>query len=587
MDSAVAEDSFPGGEEAVSEDIAAIPEDMAIEGNAEVTEEEGFVNGEEVAWEEVPEKEQEAVQESETVEGSQEISEWNAMVQEGTLLEGEEPLPESETVQEEESAPEKKMVFPEIEFPAEVDSNMTVEDAFEEVPQLEKVERGFTANNMERDYNGGNINVTEVLDGEAAFVARAAQENTDPNYAYVVQNEAVVQGYLTQTNEMRWYGFIVNEPNKISIVLEMATSVDADVYLFKLDQSTYSLNLIVGSVNSGAGLMEHYFGILDAGIYYMAVSAYDGSGQFAFAFYQTQDINNELNDDAANAVVFGLGETVTGIIDSPYDYDFYTFTVDSPMMVRLTYDVGNYSVDYIRVDNEADMREVSKRDEGIRRLAAGTYCILVRSSNREYDQNKAYSIKVEKVANVADNPYSTYFTVNEVAKIVFQSDRNGQNMYVNGNPIDISYKYFLNASNSYGQQIYDITMINDPSIRAKIFELDMASYTLPDTVHYLGGTMGTGEPGGSLLELTVYSAVDFYRINCVCTGAYKENHLRQDMNMAVVLINPNNGKLVDIEEFNYFYDFASGDNEMTFTRPYNIFTEHYYAYHDDHYPEEW
>ena len=59
------------------------------------------------------------------------------------------------------------------------------------------------------------------------------------------------------------------------------------------------------------------------------------------------------------------------------------------------------------------------------------------------------------------------------------------------------------------------------------------------------------------------------------------------MNMAVVLINPNNGKLVDIEEFNYFYDFASGDNEMTFTRPYNIFTEHCYAYHDDHYPEEW
>ena len=44
MDSAVPEDGFPGGEEAVSEDIAAIPEDMAIEGNAEVTEEEGFVN---------------------------------------------------------------------------------------------------------------------------------------------------------------------------------------------------------------------------------------------------------------------------------------------------------------------------------------------------------------------------------------------------------------------------------------------------------------------------------------------------------------------------------------------------------------
>lgn len=50
-----------------------------------------------------------------------------------------------------------------------------------------------------------------------------------------------------------------------------------------------------------------------------------------------------------------------------------------------------------------------------------------------------------------------YYMVNEKAKIVFQSDANGNNMYVNGNPVDISYSYNVDASNSAGSQRYNIT----------------------------------------------------------------------------------------------------------------------------------
>ena len=36
-----------------------------------------------------------------------------------------------------------------------------------------------------------------------------------------------------------------------------------------------------------------------------------------------------------------------------------------------------------------------------------------------------------------------------------------------------------------------------------------------------------------------------------------------------VIIDPATGRLIDIEQFNYFYDFAQGSNSLSFTRPYS------------------
>ena len=83
---------------------------------------------------------------------------------------------------------------------------------------------------------------------------------------------------------MRWYGFILDQRSKVSIRLQTVSEVDADLYLFGLNQETYELNLVGGSATSGLGVYEYYNDILDAGIYYFAVSAYEGSGQYAFAF---------------------------------------------------------------------------------------------------------------------------------------------------------------------------------------------------------------------------------------------------------------------------------------------------------------
>lgn len=44
-----------------------------------------------------------------------------------------------------------------------------------------------------------------------------------------------------------------------------------------------------------------------------------------------------------------------------------------------------------------------------------------------------------------------------------------------------------------------------------------------------------------------------------------------------VIIDPSTGKLIDIENFNYYYDYAVGSNSLTFTRRYPSMTLYEYG----------
>ena len=44
-----------------------------------------------------------------------------------------------------------------------------------------------------------------------------------------------------------------------------------------------------------------------------------------------------------------------------------------------------------------------------------------------------------------------------------------------------------------------------------------------------------------------------------------------------VIIDPSTGKLIDIESFNYYYDYAVGSNSLTFTRRYPSMTLYKYG----------
>ena len=60
-------------------------------------------------------------------------------------------------------------------------------------------------------------------------------------------------------------------------------------------------------------------------------------------------------------------------------------------------------------------------------------------------------------------------------------------------------------------------------------------------------------------------------------GHIKRIILWQDFKAVTVIIDPSTGKLIDIENFNYYYDYAVGSNSLTFTRRYPSMTLYKYG----------
>lgn len=417
------------------------------------------------------------------------------------------------------------------------------------------------SNKMEHTYSGEISEVTEAVIEKKSM--RDVAENTDPNYAYLVENDYLIQGNLTTVNEMRWYAFQISEKSKITILLQMAESVDADLYLFKLDGST--LNLVGGSSTEGAGGVEYATQVIEAGIYYFAIASYNGTGNYIFGFYQSSlDADNELNDSQDTATNIDFGTEITGVIDNLNDQDYYKLVLPKRTFFKFSYTVPNgYTFGYLGSNNNKTIYNLSGTD--IYDAAAGTYYFRVRSNGDDYSATNSYTIKFDKIGNVADDASANFYAYNEKAGIVLQSNSDASRYYINGNRININYSYYDDCSNSAGTQVYDISIQQRDDVKP-ILKGPLPNDSLNPKVAWYHGSSKPAMKINSkyVLEMWFTSTEDdFYFINCFCTGAYERNHLWVNLAAVDVIIDPDTGKIVDIADFNYFYGYAVGDNKMT------------------------
>lgn len=421
------------------------------------------------------------------------------------------------------------------------------------------------ANVLERSYTGESYTLNN---GETAYVVNeATASNTDPNNAYLVTNDTVNQGLIEAEGEMRWYGFPLEGKTKVTIVLQLVEDLDADLFMFKLNEETYTLEMIGGSATEGKGVLEYYNDIMDAGVYYFAVGGYEGTGGFAFGFYQsTADVGYEINDAQSLATTVELDKDIVGVIDNPYDIDYYTFTVTSSTVIKRSIKSSKgYSLLYAgNAGDGASIKPMGTEDLYI--FMPGTYYFGVRSENNVYSSTDTYTIKFDKVGKIRDDSSLTKLWISVDADIIYQSDTSGTLNYVNGNWINYGYSYHNEITNSVGTQYYDIT-IDDT---ADAYVLDIEHYN-PGAMHYISSTWPAMQVSGRpVLVLDYYSATtNFYKIHCRGTGAYSGNTHWEDFQTVRVLIDPETGNLVDILEPNYFYHYApEGNNRIYVTSSY-------------------
>ncbi|MDE6214452.1 MAG: hypothetical protein K2M70_13390 [Lachnospiraceae bacterium] len=466
----------------------------------------------------------------------------------------------------------------EIEFNEVSNEEMLVEETNDEANKCE-------SNVMERDYTGESY---AIEDGVATYSAEDdSATNTNPNYAYLVTNDMVVQGAVEIAGEMRWYAFALEEKSKISIILQMTESMDADLYMFSLNGSTYELELIGGSATAGVGKSEYFNSVMEAGTYFFAIGGYEGTGAFAFAYYQsTSDVSFEINDSQATAknVRIENNTDVKGIIDCPYDVDYHQFTFTEAVVVKYSISSSlGYVLQY--VDKSGDNAGIYKVNGNMVKIMPGTYCFRVYSPNGNYSASAAYTISFKLIARIADDSNAYCMAVSEDAGIVFQADANGQNCYVNGHKIDFNYLYSKSYATSGGSQQYLIQITPSDDLYVTMYESQFKNtpelqQVIPSVAMYVTSTFT--KYSGPVLVLSLHSIErPIYSIHNVCTGAFSGNAMWKDVNYVNVFVDPNTGKVIDIEWLNYFYEI--GSHSITYARPFTM--KYYYPYINGHEPE--
>lgn len=401
-------------------------------------------------------------------------------------------------------------------------------------------------NVVSRQFNGA----TEI--DIATYADEVDTTNTNPSYAIPVSNDSVYQGAIESENEVRWYTFTLSQKSTVTIFMQMADTMDADLYICSDD-----FTIVGGSASEGAGVSELAGSVLDSGTYYLAIEGYEGIGNFAFMYFQSSvDADYEINDSTSSATNVALNSSIAGVIDSPVDIDYYKLTVTNTTIMRYSISSSmGYSLVYAGKSGDNAAIYAVNGDVNMVKMLPGTYYFAVLSEDDQYSAASTYTVNFNKIAELANGGGSDIIGICEKAGIVFQADSDGSNCYVNGNPIDYSYSYVNNLSNSAGSQSYNIT------IRKR-----------NDAVYYHSSTRPAMNVGSRpALELTFYSDTDFYSIHCRCTGAYDMNNFWDETSVVQVLIDPSTGKLIDIVQFNYYYDFAPvGTNYITITRPYTM-----------------
>ena len=105
--------------------------------------------------------------------------------------------------------------------------------------------------------------------------------NDNPNSAYLINLGEQINGTVSSELEQRWYAFSVDKKTKFTAAMAMDAAVDFDLYLFKLNESESTLELVGGSAVVGNGESELAMCMLGAGTYFMGIEAESGFGSYS------------------------------------------------------------------------------------------------------------------------------------------------------------------------------------------------------------------------------------------------------------------------------------------------------------------
>ncbi|MDF2564017.1 MAG: hypothetical protein K0Q53_412 [Massilibacillus sp.] len=173
--------------------------------------------------------------------------------------------------------------------------------------------------------------------------------NANPNGAYTINFETYYNDSIAAKGDQRWYNFQITEKKKLTVYMSPVAdaTVDNDLYLFKLNTTTYQLEAVSQSKNN-ADIYELLSYIADPGIYYVCVSAYAGTAANTFGLLARVTDKwdaYEADDSMSLATEQVLGKIVKRTLDNSIDQDCSIWLVSA---------VGNYYIKFFGVPDKCN-----------------------------------------------------------------------------------------------------------------------------------------------------------------------------------------------------------------------------------------
>ncbi|MCM1103946.1 MAG: Ig-like domain-containing protein [Clostridium sp.] len=275
--------------------------------------------------------------------------------------------------------------------------------------------------------NGGHKERIVIDQCSASEAAARMQENTNPNDAWVIQVNSLLNDALTEEGQERWYAFSAGK-GKLTLDLDFSASenVDYDMYLYRYDNASGSI--LLAEKAESADRIEHFAYMAEEGIYFVAVrsySGYDSENQYTLGvvlstYYDAQ----EVDDRAQDAYILEAPQfCVTGTIDNQFDVDVqkYTTPISGKLTIMLENDQSSQNIYQVDMFNANGVR-MAELEQGknyyFDYLPSGTYYFRVycRSFSGDYRSTYTLSGDVRRTASSvtvthagdAEEPISDY-----------------------------------------------------------------------------------------------------------------------------------------------------------------------------------
>ncbi|MCL2049846.1 MAG: hypothetical protein FWG87_14085 [Defluviitaleaceae bacterium] len=363
----------------------------------------------------------------------------------------------------------------------------------------------------------------------------------DPNLAYFLPFNTPTLGEITAPGQQRWFFTEVTQRCMFTTSLLMNYGTEFDLYVFKLNNN--SLEPVDMSYSLNPRTIKF---IADPGYYFLAAVGFSGTGVFEISAYNsTADLANGANGAMATATNLGTTNifTRTGVIDNPYDLDFFKFTITTNRTATLAF-TQPAGVNYVLyfIENGTSAYEISS--SGFFNIPAGTHYIAVQSRYGAFNPTSTYSFSLFSVPQCPFNaPFPLVATTD--GSNVLSSNNNGGNLHVNGTPLNFSWSHVTNnAPSSVTTQI--LTPMSNQEVFFKGSTVGLEDVVMPSFVFYHTSWY---DFGGAISYPALALTITGTHFSVNRTGA---NAINYSLPYVTAIFDVDTGRVRDVN-FNFFY----------------------------------